>query len=166
VFNKPVADVMGNYGLHLTGPKAIYAGPEAMAGWDCPSVDGVGRGYQSLAFYMDQYAVYTYLDDTSDAAFWSAEGVVDNGGLSATHTEQTSKYAMVGDRTFFMLGSGVWVNHFPGSRRSTYSGFDGTVAGYNTGYGDGHVSWHSGQDVDVTDFLADPYHSSWTGVFW
>jgi prepilin-type N-terminal cleavage/methylation domain-containing protein/prepilin-type processing-associated H-X9-DG protein len=163
--NKPVADVMGNYGLHLTGPKAIYAGPEGMINWTCPSLGFVPRGYVSNFFYMDQYCVYTYLDSTSVSAFWPVAGVVGNGGLSATHTEQGSKYGLVGEMTFLHNAINAWGNH---NKRGNPNGFlpDGKVEGFNTAFGDGHVAWQMGQDVDVFDFTAAQYYTGTAGFFW
>jgi prepilin-type N-terminal cleavage/methylation domain-containing protein len=172
-FNVSVANMLGKYGLHhLAEPSE-----PGMTNWICPSLDFVPRGYTlsnkwqpttpdlAAYFYMDQYCVYTYLDADSEASPWPSEGVLENGGLSATHVEQGSKYAMVGDGPYFYNAGDAWGNH---SRNVNANGFlpDGTVDGFNTGFGDGHVAWQSGQDIDVYNFTTSQYYTSWTGFFW
>jgi prepilin-type N-terminal cleavage/methylation domain-containing protein len=163
--SKEMADVLGSYGLHRTGPKVIYAWPEGLDNWTCPSLGYWPRGYVSTVFFIDQYAVYTYLDEDSESALLPTEGVMGNGGLSATHTEQGSKHAMVGEGTYFYNAGDAWGNH---SKRGNPNGYlpDGKVDGFNSGFGDGHVDWQSGLDIDVFDFTSAQYYTTWTGFFW
>jgi prepilin-type N-terminal cleavage/methylation domain-containing protein len=168
--NVSVANMLGSYGLHQLAMPSLAS----LTNWICPSLGYAPRGYTiglftpatpNLAdiFFIDQYAVYTYLDEDSDASPWSTEGVLGNGGLSATHTEQSSKHAMVGEGTFYYNAGDTWANHNNSNSRFVP---DGKTNGYNTGYGDGHVTWISGQGVDMFDFTTGQYYTSWTAFFW
>jgi prepilin-type N-terminal cleavage/methylation domain-containing protein/prepilin-type processing-associated H-X9-DG protein len=171
--NVSVAIVLGSYGLHPTDASLLV--PSSMTTWRCPSLGFVPRGYSdgsnpqpqrtAVTFYRDQYSSFTYLDGESTSSPWPIAGLLGNGGLSATHTEQTSKHAMVGEAIFFHDVS-AWGNHTP---RGDPNGYlpDGKVNGFNIGFGDGHVVWQSGQDIDVYDFRnTSQYRTSWTGWFW
>ena len=172
--NVPVAKALEDYSMHPA--EANSSEPRTMKMWTCPSNDSyVPRGYweppppgDSTTFYMDQYAAYTYLDrkDWEDGKQpWMPAGVLLPHALSATHFNQSSGHAMVGETTLYFQ---PWVgaNHVAGGFRGTWVINGRVIEGYNTGYGDGHVEWVSGGDTDYGDPREAEYHTSWTGYFW
>ena len=90
-------------------------------------------------FFFDPYAVYTYLD----GSVWPVikSNGLRNGGLSATHVNQSADHVMVGDITYNFQGLHS-ANHLSRGRGHNWILADGAlVDGWNLGYGDGHVDW-------------------------
>ena len=121
--------------------------------WQCPANNVVPyRGFERVSdgtmqywagadflFFFDPYAVYTYLD----GSVWpviTGNGLA-NGALSATHVNQSSDHAMIGDITY-NYGWLLSANHLSRGRGPDWILLDNPIVdGWNLGYGDGHVEW-------------------------
>jgi len=144
--------------------------------WTCPSRPAAGgdfgdapRGFVNNAygyfFYADQYAIYTYLD----GSVWQAAGLLQNGGKVVSRRKAGSEEAMAGDTTFYIEGQPI-ARPPVGGNHSTEGGYggwaNGRVTGWNTLYGDGHVSWiHVDKPLTYFNRTTAQWYS-WFAFFW